>query len=420
MNATPEAAHSGKLHVAVIAYTEYESDPRVRGETEAVRAAGHSIDVISLRGKRKEAQSAGDAQPRIWQVPLESRRGGRSRYLFQYLMFFMMSTVRLLVIHLRHRIDVVHVHSLPDFQVFCALPLKLRRTAVILDLHEAFPEIIEARFPTRGRSCLVRLAQLAEAASAQFADHIIVANDGIRGAIVSRGTEPVKLTTIYNVTTVPELESERDIREALSLPEGRLIVHAGGINPERDLDTLIRSLTIVPSDLGISLVLAGDGDPEYISSLHKLARDLDIQARVRFVQKLPRTRSLSLMAISEVGVVTARSNPLTELAWPTRIGEFAHLGKPLLVPQLRFILRTLGASALYYSPGDATDLGRQITTIISQAERSESLIRGALEICKALEGDSISERIIEVYRVGANHARARKVRNDRAQSPSTS
>ncbi len=417
MSAIHPAGNTRSLHVAVVAYTEYESDPRVRGETDAVANAGNSVDVISLRGKTKETPDPPNSQVRVWQVPLEPRRGGRLRYLFQYLMFFMLSAVRLLMIHAEHRIDVVHVHSLPDFQVFCALPLRMRGTAVILDLHEALPEIVEARFPTSRRRTLIWVAKLAEMASARFADQIIVANDGIREAIVSRGVEPAKLTTIYNTVTIPQLEPEQNLREALSLPDGPLLVHAGGINPERDLDTLIQSLTIVPSDAKLCLVIAGDGSPEYVSSLHKLAKDLGLQSRVTFVPTLPRNRSLSLMALSQMGIVTARSNPLTELAWPTRIAEYAHLGKPLLVPSLRFIRRTLGDTARYYEPGDASDLAHQIMTAIAQPAGNESHVADAFRICSALESESIGEPLVEVYRAGGRRAGWRKVGNDRTRSP---
>ena len=56
----------------------------------------------------------------------------------------MVAAVRL---HRRERFALVQVHSLPDFLVFAALPLRLVGVPVLLDLHEAMPEFFRSRFP---------------------------------------------------------------------------------------------------------------------------------------------------------------------------------------------------------------------------------------------------------------------------------
>src|SRR5439155_16122007 len=110
--------------VAVIAYTEYPYDMRIRREAETLAGDGYDVSVIAT-GTGSSLSSAFLGLVHLYELPLPIRRGGKSRYLYQYFFFLLMSTALLFCLHLRRGFDVVHVHSLPDFQVFCAAPLRL-------------------------------------------------------------------------------------------------------------------------------------------------------------------------------------------------------------------------------------------------------------------------------------------------------
>ena len=70
--------------------------------------------------------------------------------------------------HRRHRFALVQVHSLPDFLVFAALPLRLVGVPVLLDLHEAMPEFFRSRFPRASNPIAHRLLLLQERLSIAF------------------------------------------------------------------------------------------------------------------------------------------------------------------------------------------------------------------------------------------------------------
>jgi len=384
--------------VAVVAYAEYPWDPRVRREAETLVEDGYIVHVIALR-PRAGASSPHLGGVHLHEVPLEMRRGGKIRYAYQYAMFLLLSTFLLLRLQLGSRFDLVHVHSLPDFQVFCALPLKLWRVPVLLDLHEAMPEILAARFRNSPNALLPRMAAFLEQLSSRFADHVIVANDGIRAAVVSRGVPEARLTTVYNVSDIPvRSPAPEEIRRQLGLPDGRLLVHAGGINPERDLETLVRAVAHLPADLDVHLILAGDGDPKYVDQLTRVADDRLVADRVQFVGKLNREEALALMALSEVGIITLQENPLTQLAWPTRIVEYADLRKPLVVPKLGFLSQMLGDGADYYMPGDAESLSLALSRAIRNPDRAESAVLKVQGICRRFDWTRMREVLRNVYR----------------------
>jgi glycosyltransferase involved in cell wall biosynthesis len=176
-----------------------------------------------------------------------------------------------------------------------------------------------------------------------------------------------------------------------------LIVHAGGINPERDIETLIRAFARLSPERDLNLVIAGDGEPEYVAKLSGIARQLGIGDRVRFVGRLPQDQAIALMSLSSVGVVTLESNPLTELAWPSRIPEFALLRKPLVVPMLRFLAETLEDGAQFYIPGNAESLAREIKEALRAPNGRESAVAKAETICRRFEWGRMHTVLRGVY-----------------------
>ncbi len=378
-------------HVAVIAYTEYPRDPRVRREAEVLASDGSIVHVVSLRPRSGPSPShLGGVHLR--EAPLLIRRGGLVRYLYQYLTFLVLSTAQLITLHRRRPLDLVHVHSLPDFQVFCALPLRLLGVPVLLDLHESTPELLQSRFHLSERSVVVRLAVAVQVLSCRFANHIIVACDGIREVLLARGLPAERITAVYN----PGVEADgnsvaKDIRERLRLPDGPLLVHAGGINQERDLGTLLIAIARLPADSRISLVLAGNGERTYIETLRQIATSLDLEDRVIFVGGLSLEDSHALMALSEIGIVTLEESPHAHLAWPVRVREFVSLAKPIVVPRLRFLEKTIGDGALFYTAGDPVSLARQIAKALEGGPEIRQIVAEAGEVCDRLSAGGLKE-----------------------------
>lgn len=396
---------AGGPRVAVVAYTEYPWDARVRREAEALVEDGYTVHAIALRPSSGPSGTHLNGV-HLHELPLLAKRGGKLRYAYQYAMFFLLSTAILVRLHGRRRFEVVHVHSLPDFQVLCALPLRVLGAAVLLDLHEAMPEIVAARFRLPRNSPWVRVAGFLEQLSCRFADHVIAANEGIRSAVISRGVPATRITAVYNAGDPPgTLPSIEALRRSLDLPSGRLIVHAGGINPERDLETLVRAMARLPAEADAHLLIAGDGEPAYLGALRVLAEKIGVADRVRFVGRLTWDQAVALMSLSSVGLVTLEASPLTEIAWPTRILEFASLGKPLVVPRLRFLQDVLGDGAQYYAPGDPESLAAELRSTLLLPEARRPAIAKAAQVCRRFEWSRMRTVLLTIVRnVEGSHA----------------
>ena len=386
------------MRVCHVVYAYFPADPRVRREVDSLRAAGNEVDVICLRGEG-DASAETIRGTRVVRVPLQARRGGALRYAFQYALFFLLSTVQLLVLHRRRAFRAVHVHSLPDFQIFCAFPLKLRGVPLILDLHEALPEIVMARLRLDAASILVRLSRVAECLSIRFADRVITVNEAIKGLISERsGRDDV--VVVMNSPDAHALQAGDSgaLKRHLGLNSNPALVYVGGINPERDLETLLRAISLLRDRFPIQVVIAGYGEPGYLASVRDFASGLHLLDSVQFLPRIPQHDVLTYLHLSSFGVVSYQENPLTQVAVPTKVFEYAAAGKPMAMARLRALSALFEDAAEFFRPGDAADLAAAIERILTDEGRSRQFVAKARDVLEQCSWAVMETRLLSVYR----------------------
>ena len=174
----------------MLTHSYYEEDPRVRREAECLAAAGFPVDVFALRqpGAGRQASIDGVA---VHRLDVQRHQGaGLGVYLREYLAFFARAALALTRAHRRRRYGLVQVHTLPDFLVGAALPLRLAGVPVLLDLHEAMPEFFRSRFPGASNPIVHRILLLQERESIALATHVQTVNDALAGRLVGLGVRP--------------------------------------------------------------------------------------------------------------------------------------------------------------------------------------------------------------------------------------
>jgi glycosyltransferase involved in cell wall biosynthesis len=335
----------------------------------------------------------------VHRLPLQVIRGSRVRYIFQYLVFLLGSSAILLSLHLRRKFDIVHVHSLPDFQVFCATPERLLGTRVVLDLHEAMPELFASRFGYRLSALPVRIMRAVERLSCEFADCVIVVNSMMQRRLLARGVMENKLLVVMNSPPAGSVSSEggREARDKLGLGAGPAIVYVGGVNRERDLTTLVEAISMLQATHNIGLVIIGYGEEGYRSELQSLAEEHGLD---RFILRgrVPHKEAGAFMSVSEVGTVTYERNYLTDITMPTKALEYSAAGKPLVIANLRGIREVYGDAALYYEPGEASDLARKVGMLLDNRELAAELAERGRAVLMACSWNIMERRLLEAYR----------------------
>src|SRR5258705_9207405 len=110
--------------VAMLAHTCYLSDTRIRREAEALAGSGVEVHVVSLMeemGAGREPREAIHNGVHIHRLHIRRKRGNFLRYLFEYFMTVLLGGLKLAQLHLRRRVDAVHVHNMPDILVRAGL-----------------------------------------------------------------------------------------------------------------------------------------------------------------------------------------------------------------------------------------------------------------------------------------------------------
>ncbi len=386
------------MRICHLVYQYYPQDPRPRRAAETFAKEGHEVHVIAMR-QEGEPLEEDVASVHVHRFPFPVIRGGIGRYLFQYLIFLLGSSNMLLRLHLRRSFDVIHIHSLPDFQVFSAVLEKWTGAWVVLDLHEAMPELFAARFHLSTRAWSVSLLRSVELICCLFADRILVVNETLRARIIATGLDPAKVSVVMNSPPIGSLVPHNldALRERLGVTNRKAIVYVGGVNPERDLETLVRAVACLDEPERPALVIVGHGEESYRECLREQARRHGLQNCI-VGPRVPYGDAFSYMLLSEVGPITYESNPLTELAMPTKALEYVAAGKPLVMADLKGIRSLFGDAALYYSPGDSLELARQLSRILRNPELRRELTQGASEVLANCRWDVMAARLASAYR----------------------
>jgi glycosyltransferase involved in cell wall biosynthesis len=367
----------------MIAHTYYEEDPRVRREAEALVARGRPVDVIALRrpGDGPDGTLNG---VRIIRIGVQRHQGaGLAVYLREYLSFLVRAGWAATRAHRRRRYGVVQVHSLPDFLVFAALPLKMVGARVILDLHEAMPEFFRTRFPNVRSPLVRRILLFQERISIAFADRVFSVNELMADRLLGLGVRPDKLTIVPNAPDLslfdPTGRPRRGFRE-----DGALrVVYTGALTPTYELDVAVDAIARLVADrpdLDARLDLYGRGDSEL--PLREQAARLGIDGRLTFHGRIPLEDVPAAVAVADIGIAPTRLDEFTRVSLSTKVFEYGAMGKPVVASRLPLVERTFPADAvLTYPSGDAAALAAAIVRLADEPlEREARVARTAVRV----------------------------------------
>ena len=396
--------------VCMIVHAYYEEDARVRREAEALVAADWSVDVIGLR-RPGEPPTAVIEGVNLRRLPVRRHQGASLQvYLTEYGAFLTRALWAATRAHRHRRYGLVEVHSLPDYLVFAALPLKMAGVPVLLDLHEAMPEFFRSRFPGASNPLSYRLLRLQEKLSIGFADELLTVNEPLAERLRGFGVRPERLTVILNSPDLKLFDPASHPRRAFMADGTLRIVYAGAITPTYELDVVIRAVATmrrVRPDVSVKADLYGRGDAT--ESLESLATELGVADVVKFPGRIPIEDVPAAIAAGDVGVAPTRLDPFTAMSLSTKILEYAAMGKSVVASRLPTVERYFAAGTVTtYEPGDDEALAGVILKLVEDPGDREARIRRTRTRVEELGWEHQSKSYIEVVeRLAASSGRDR-------------
>jgi len=363
----------------MLAYTFYENDGRVIRYAETLAQEGADVDAIVLR---KDSQPVKEVVNGIKVLRIQKREKneiGKFKYLARIVRFFFLSMVEVTRQHLRDPFDIIHVHSVPDFEVFAAWLPKLLGAKVILDIHDIVPEFYSAKFNVGHDSSVFAALKLVERMSAGFADHVIAANDLWLSKLTSRSVRSGKCSVFINYPDLSLFDPSLRTR----VDDGKFIlIYPGTLHWHQGLDIAIKAFAIATQKapkMEFHIYGEGSAKPE----LAKLVEELQLQDRVFLKAPMPIRQIATVMADADLGVVPKRNDSFGGEAFSTKILEFMALRTPIVAAATRIDKHYFDDTLLrFFDAGNERDLALKMLDAYRDRALSERLADNALEFAK--------------------------------------
>jgi len=231
----------------------------------------------------------------------------------------------------------------------------------------------------RGGDVRVRLLRAARDAELRRAAQVLCPSEYLRQLALGWGLDPSRVSVLPNPTpSLPPLPEREELRRRLGL-NGATLAFAGRLTRQKALPVALRALAEVD---GVSLLLAGDGDET--PALERLAGELGLAGRVRFLGPQPRDRVLELFRAADAALLSS--------SWenfPHAVVEALAVGTPVVATATGGVAEVVrdGQNGLLVQPGDAGALAAAIRRYFA-----DEALRGRL---RAAAAPSVSEYALE-------------------------
>ncbi len=359
----------------MLAYTFYETDGRVMRYAEALMQDGASVEAIVLRRNNQAKEEVINGVKVLRIQGRVKNETGKFSYLARILMFFFRSMIEITRRHLKEPYDIIHVHSVPDFEVFATFVPKLLGAKVILDIHDIVPEFYAAKFKVRQDSLVFSALKFVEKVSATFADHVIIANDLWREKLTTRSVSKDKCSAFINYPDISIFNPTLNIEKT---NEKFIIIYPGTLNWHQGLDIAVSAFAIIKDTApNVELHIYGEGSAK--TELQKQISDLQLSDKVFLNSPLPLRDIAVVMANADLGIVPKRNDSFGGDAFSTKILEFMALGTPVIVADTRVDQYYFNESLLrFFKASDINDLARVMLDAYHNRGLSNQLATRAL------------------------------------------
>lgn len=354
----------------MLAYTFYESDNRVRRYAETLVKEGYEVDAIVLRRSGQVRQEVIEGV-RVYRIlGRVKNEKHRLTYLRRLLTFLLVSAYVLTARHLKRRYDIIHVHSVPDFEVFAAIIPKLMGARIILDIHDIVPELYASKFKVSQRSLVFRFLVLVERLSVSFSDHVIIANHLWHERLASRSGYGERCTTILNYP-----DPAIFYRRPRIVGHGKQFVmcYPGTLSAHQGVDLVIKAMAVLGDKTpNLRFLILGDGVER--DRLRGLVKENHLEERVTIGGGVPIEKVAEMMANVDLAIEPKLKSSFANEALSTKILEFMAMGVPVIASDTH-VHRLYFTHDLiqFFESENVGDLAAKILELMHNSDRYNAL-----------------------------------------------
>ena len=230
-------------------------------------------------------------------------------------------------------------------------------------------------FQRRAGGPAVALLRFARDIELRHAAHVLTPSAYLRELALAWGVRPERVSVLPNpAPRIPQLPARDELRRTFAV-NGATLAFAGRLTAQKSLG---QALEAVAAAEGVELVIAGDGPDR--EPLERLAHQLGIADRVRFLGAQPRERIVELFRAADATILSS--------SWenfPHTVVEALAVGTPVLAMEAGGVAEVVrdGVNGLLVAPGDTAALAEAVRRYFDEDALRERL--------RAAAADSVAE-----------------------------
>jgi glycosyltransferase involved in cell wall biosynthesis len=369
------------IRICMLVHNVYDRDARVRRYAEYLAMDGCLVDVICLAPESGRAET-GHLGIRVFPLPMKRVRKEGLGHAFQWALATILMFLFLCRLDFRYQYDLVHIHNMPDFLVFCALLPRLRGCPVILDIHDPVPELAMSKLGLPRNHRLIRILALLERLCCLFSSHIITAAPTFKSVLIQRGEQPEKITVILNAADPRIFCFRPGERSRPIVPGSMILLYVGTVADRYGLDVCVRALPSLRTQIpGIRLEIVPKVREEgaALDEILHLAEELGVRDSIELVDPVPLEEMPNIMKQADAGIYPARRDCHMDLALSLKIPEMAQVGLPIVASRLTVLEELFGEDAIaFVPPGDCDAFAAKILELYRSPDMAHRLAQKAL------------------------------------------
>jgi glycosyltransferase involved in cell wall biosynthesis len=360
----------------------------VRNTMKALHQRGVAVDVVTTDD---------DGDTKRLEVPLDrfvQLYGQRVRYFPRQTVKYAASypLLRWLSLHVSDY-DVVHTHGLFSFAPVAAawharssgVPY-IMRPAGVLDTWgmKNKSRIVKATSVRMVEGPLLRSAA---------AVHFMTRLEQTRASELPLSIRPVVLPLGFEFDTY--VDEGRPPIDDLNIGAKRAILYLARIHPIKCVDVLLRAFASLPERNSTVLLIAGDGDPQLVTSLKRLTRELGIDEHVQWVGFAAGARKRWLLSLATIFALPSASEN-----FGVAVVEAMNAGLPVVVTRGCGLAELVArARAGLVTDGSVEGLRAALSQILADDDLRRAMgAAGRQAVGRELSLDAFGNRLESLYR----------------------
>jgi glycosyltransferase involved in cell wall biosynthesis len=379
---------------------DYPWDVRVEKIVSSLNEAGHEVHLVCRNLARRPAyERLEDMQ--IHRLPILP--GSALNYLASFPAFcnpLWLSKIRQVI--RKNSIDLLMVRDLP---MAPAAVLVARRCGipVVFDMAEDYPAMIRdvwrfedfrlSNFLVRNPAFVDRIERLC---IRKFDQILTVVDESSARLIDQYGIEPDRVQVVSNtpkMAGLPCVDASTNVAAEENKP--LKLIYVGGLEPARNLEVVIRGMSLDAANLDCSLCVLGKGTGE--ASLKSLTDELGMRERVEFRGFLEHSAIADVLQASDVGVIPHPATDHTNTTVPNKLFDYMAYGKPVLASDTRPVQRIIESEdcGLVFRYDSPQEFRNQLGRLADSELRRSMGDRGRKAVEREYNWEVDAERLVE-------------------------